>query len=125
MPTVAILGASTDRRKFGNKAVRAHLQQGYDVYPINLTAPEIEGRAAYPSLAAVPVEHLDRISVYVPPQVGITLLDEIKKKGAREVWFNPGSTSPELVQRAEAIGLSIIQACSIVAVGVSPSQLDE
>ena len=34
-PTVAIIGASTDRSKFGNKSVRAHLQQGYEVFPVN------------------------------------------------------------------------------------------
>lgn len=122
MPTVAILGASNDRRKYGNKSVRAHLQQGYDVYPVNLHEQEIEGRKAYPTLNDVPVEHLDRISVYVPPQIGITLLEEIKRKQANEVWFNPGSTSPELIDRAKALGLDIIQACSIVDVGVSPSQ---
>ncbi len=72
-PTVAILGASTDRRKYGNKAVRAFLQQGYDVYPVNPKAVAIEGVPAYSSLAAVPVP-LDRISVYLPPQIGLTML---------------------------------------------------
>src|SRR5437868_2632961 len=115
-PTAAILGASRDRRKFGNQSVRAHLQQGYDVYPVNPRADEIEGLKAYPDLASVPVKKLDRISVYLPPELGITLLDEIKLRGAKEVWFNPGSDSDEVVARAEKIGLEIIRACSIVDV---------
>jgi predicted CoA-binding protein len=122
-PTVAILGASRDRRKFGNKSVRAHLRQGYAVYPVNPAADEIEGLKCYPNLEAVPVERLDRISVYLPPEVGIGLLDEIKSRGAHEVWFNPGSESPELLARAREIGLEVIQACSIVDLGMSPSQL--
>ena len=73
--------------------------------------------------AAVPVARLDRISVYLPPEVGIRLLDEIKARGAGEVWFNPGSESPELLSKAETLGLNVIQACSIVDVGVSPGQL--
>lgn len=119
--TVAILGASTDRSKFGNKSVRAHQRQGFDVYPVNPKAAEIEGLPAYPNLAAIPVQ-LDRISVYLPPQVGLKVLDEIKQKGAKEIWFNPGSDSPEVISAAEKLGLNVIQACSIVAVGASPSE---
>lgn len=115
-PTVAILGASRDRRKYGNQSVRAHMQQGYEVYPVNPHADEIEGLKCYPDLASVPVKQLDRISVYLPPELGITLLEEIKARGAKEVWFNPGSDSDEVVARAEQIGLAIIRACSIVDV---------
>ena len=122
-PTVAILGASRDRSKYGNKSVRAHLAKGYEVFPINPGATEIEGLPAYPSLSAVPAAHLDRISVYLPPAVGLKLLDEIKAKGADEVWFNPGSDNSELIAKAESLGLNVIQACSIVDVGQSSNQL--
>jgi hypothetical protein len=121
-PTVAILGASRDRRKFGNKSVRAHLQQGYEVFPVNPHADTIEGLKAYPDLASVPAKNLDRISVYLPPEVVLNLLDEIQTRGAKEVWFNPGSDSPEVVARAEQLGLDLIRACSIVNVGHSPSE---
>ncbi|MBT4865256.1 MAG: CoA-binding protein [Planctomycetaceae bacterium] len=124
-PTAIILGASTDRQKFGNKSVRAHLAQGYDVYPVNPKAETIEGLTAYASLADVPCERPDRISIYLPPQVGMALLEEIRDKQANEVWFNPGSESPELLQRAEELGVNVIQACSIVDVGMSPSALDD
>ena len=119
-PTVAILGASRDRRKYGNKSVRAHLQQGYEVFPVNRHADTIEGLKAYPDLASVPVKTLDRISVYLPPEIVLRLLDKIQKRGAKEVWLNPGSDSPEVVARAEALGLDVIRACSIVNVGLSP-----
>lgn len=122
-PTVAILGASRDRRKYGNKSVRAHLQHGYEVFPVNPHADTIEGLTAYPDLASIPVLRLDRVSVYLPPDVGIGLLEQIKARNPAEVWLNPGSDSPEVVARAEALGLSIIRACSIVDVGMSPSQL--
>jgi predicted CoA-binding protein len=122
-PTVAILGASADRSKFGNKSVRAHLQQGFDVYPINPKGGEIEGLTVYRSLAEVPVEHLTRVSVYLPPKIGLTMLPEIAAKGCDELWLNPGSDSPELVQQAQALGLETIQACSIVALGVHPEAM--
>ncbi|MCA9146969.1 MAG: CoA-binding protein [Planctomycetaceae bacterium] len=123
-PTVAVLGASADRSKFGNKSVRAHLQQGYDVYPINPRGGEIEGLKVYESLADVPVERLTRISVYLPPQIGLKMLAEIVAKGCDEFWLNPGSDSDEVVTKARELGLDPIVACSIVDVGVSPHQLD-
>ena len=121
-PTVAILGASPNRQKYGNKSVRAHLDQGYEVYPVNPTADEVEGLKAYPSLRDLPVETVDRVSVYLPPAVGLTVLEDIKAVNPKEVWFNPGSESDEIVERAGELGLNIIQACSIVNLGVSPRQ---
>lgn len=119
-PSVAILGASRDRRKYGNKSVRAHTAQGYEVFPINPHASEIEGLTAFPSLADLPVDRLDRVSVYLPPEIGITLLVKIAAKHPAEVWFNPGSDSSELLERARALGLNVISACSIVDIGRSP-----
>lgn len=121
-PTVAILGASSDRSKFGNKSVRAHVRQGYDVYPVNPKGGEIEGLAAYASLADVPVKRLTRISVYLPPKIGLGVLPEIAQKGCDELWLNPGSESDELVARARELGLDPIIACSIVDVGASPGE---
>jgi len=122
-PTVAILGASGERSKFGNKSVRAHLRQGYDVYPVNPKGGQIEGLKVFRSLADVPVERLDRISVYLPPHLGLAVLDEVAAKGCRELWLNPGSESEELLERARALGLEPIQACSIVNIGENPATL--
>jgi uncharacterized protein len=121
-PTVAILGASADRSKFGNKSVRAHAQAGYDVYPVNPKGGQIEGFAVCTSLADVPVARLNRISVYLPPAVGLAALAEIAAKGCDELWFNPGSESPDLMAESRKFGLNAIADCSIVDLGLSPGQ---
>jgi uncharacterized protein len=120
--TAVILGASSDRSKFGNKSVRAHLQAGYEVYPVNPKASEIEGLAVYASLSEVPVRSVERVSVYLPPAVGITLLEEIAVLEPDEVWLNPGTVDDALLAAARQIGLAIIEGCSIVDLGLSPSQ---
>ncbi len=119
--TVAILGASADRNKFGNKAVRAYLQAGYRVFPINPKEPVVEGLRSYPSLQDVP-EHPDVVSVYLPPPVTLKLLPSIAKRGCEELWLNPGADSAEVIAAAESLGLKVVQACSIVALGLSPAQ---
>ena len=121
-PAVAIVGASKDRSKFGNKAVRAYLRQGYDVYPVNPKEETIEGLKCYGSVLDVPVG-LDRISVYLPPAIGLKVLDEIAAKGAKEVWLNPGADSDEVIARATELGLQPIVACSILGVGEHPDEL--
>lgn len=119
-PTVAILGASADRSKFGNKSVRAHQQQGYRVFPVNPKGGLIEGLSVFKTLAEIP-DALDRISVYLPPSVVMRLLPEIREKGCRELWLNPGSESDELIRQATTMGLAPIVACSIVDLGESPA----
>ena len=123
-PTVAIIGASADRSKFGNKSLRAHLAQGFEVFPVNPKGGQIEGLQVYTTIGEVPVDRLDRVSLYVPPAVGLKLVEEIAAKGCDELWLNPGSDSDELADRARALGLEPIIACSIVDLGMSPHDLD-
>jgi predicted CoA-binding protein len=122
MKTIAIIGASNDRNKFGNKAVRAFQQQGYEVFPVNPKEETVEGLPAYQSIADVPVRP-DKISVYLPPPVLLKVLPAIAAKGCDEFWLNPGTESDEVLATAERLGLNVIQACSIVGVGVSPEAL--
>jgi predicted CoA-binding protein len=123
MPTVAILGASADRSKFGNKSVRAHLSQGYTVYPVNPKGGEVEGLKIYTTLADVPTGKLDRISVYLPPPVLLKALEEIAARGCDELYLNPGTDSQEVLAKAQALGLEPILACSIVDLGVHPEEV--
>ena len=119
MASVAVIGASSAHHKYGNKAVRAYLRQGWTVYPVNPTEKTIEGLTVYPTIGDIPGK-VDRVSMYVPPSIGITLLEAIKAKGAAELFLNPGSESDALVDRATALGLDPIQACSIVDIGERP-----
>jgi uncharacterized protein len=121
MKSVAVLGASKDHAKFGNKSLRAHLAAGYEVLPIHPTEPEIEGLVAYPSLAALP-HPVERITVYLPPRVSLSLLPEIARAGAREVWFNPGAADAAVLAEAKRLGVAAIDGCSIVDLGLSPSE---
>jgi hypothetical protein len=118
--TVAIIGASADRSKFSNKAVRAFVRQGYTVIPIHPKETEIEGLTAYKSVVDVPGP-VDMASLYLPPSIGERVLEDIARKGITELWVNPGAESPELVAKARGLGLKPIVACSIVGIGESPS----
>jgi len=117
--SVAVIGASNDRSKYGNKAVRAYLTEGYRVYPVNPKEDAVEGLKAYKSILDIEDE-IDRATLYVPPAVGIKVIEEIARKGVGELYLNPGSESDELVAKARKLGLNPILACSILAMGINP-----
>ena len=116
---VAIIGASSDRRKFGNRAVRAFQRQGYTVVPISPREAEIEGAKAYRSVLDVPGT-IDMASFYVPAEIGMRVIVEVAEKQIPEVWLNPGAGSEELVKRARELKIEPILRCSIVGIGENP-----
>jgi predicted CoA-binding protein len=117
--TVAVIGASNDRHKFGNKALRAFQDAGYRVIPINPHERDVEGVPAFASVLDVP-DQIEMATVYVQPEIGLGLLSEFEKKKIPEIWFNPGAESDAILAEARRRGLNVIVACSIVGIGRDP-----
>ena len=120
METVAVVGASRDRRKYGNKAVRGFRHAGYRVVPINPCGEDIEGLRSYSSLRDVPFA-IDMASFYVPPAVGVGLVDDVAGLGIPTLWLNPGADGPDVVRRARELGLEPVIGCSMIGIGESPA----
>jgi predicted CoA-binding protein len=118
---VAVIGASPDRRKYGNKALRAFQRQGYEVFAVNPNETMVEGLTSYPSVLDIPGE-VDMATFYVPPEIGEQVIVEVARKGIREVWLNPGADGAGVIARAKTLGLEPIIACSIIGIGESPSR---
>jgi len=119
--TVAVVGASSSRSKFGNKALRAFAAQGYRVLPINPNESEVEGLKTYASVLDV-AERIDMATVYVQPDVTLRLLDEFAQKGIAEIWINPGAEDAAVVAEARQRKMNVIFACSIVGIGRHPGE---
>jgi len=119
--TVAVVGASRDRHKFGNKALRAFRDSGETVIPINPHESEVEGIRAYASVLDVPGP-IDMATVYVQPDVAMRLLDEFGRKQIPEIWLNPGADDDDILAEARRRHLNVIVACSITGVGKRPSE---
>jgi uncharacterized protein len=111
---VAIIGASPERMKYGNRAVRGFLAAGYEVFPINPKYEIIEGIKCFSSIEALP-QKPDIVSVYTPPVVSEKLIPAIAQSGAAEVYFNPGSENDKVKELATQYKIPAIFACSIVA----------
>ncbi|HJV49509.1 MAG TPA: CoA-binding protein [Geothrix sp.] len=114
----AVVGASTDRSKYGNKVLRCYQQHGREVYPINPKAPEVEGLRAYPTLASLPVK-VKAISVITPPAATEQVVREAAAAGVSHIWMQPGAESDAAIRTAESLGLSVIAEgpCLLVVMG--------
>lgn len=112
----AVVGASQDRNKYGNKVLRCYLQNNLAVVPVNPTASEVEGLAAYPSLTSVPGP-IDAVSIITPPKVTEQVVNEALARGIKNIWMQPGAESSPAIQAAEAAGANVIAGgpCLLVA----------
>jgi len=119
--TVAVVGASSSRAKFGNKALRAFLSEGHRVLAINPNETEVEGVKTYASVLDVPGP-IDMATVYVQPDVTLRLLDEFQRKGIAEIWVNPGAEDEAVIAEARRRKMNVFFACSIIGIGRNPSE---
>ena len=103
----AVVGASNDRTKFGNRVLRAYQHKSWKVYPVNPREAKVEGLEAYPSLAALP-EKPRGVSIITPPAITERIVAEAADAGARFVWMQPGAESPEAIRIARERGLEVI-----------------
>ena len=118
--TVAVVGASTDRRKFGNKGTRAFAKAGWRVIPVNPNEGQVEGIDTVSSVAEIDGP-LDVVSLYVPAAVSLKLLPAIAAKKPGALWINPGAESAELLAEAHRLGLRAVGTCSIIELGYRPA----
>ncbi len=118
----AVVGASRDRHKYGNKVLRSYLQRGRPVYAVNPLADEVEGLEAYPDLSSLP-ESVHGISIITPPHVTEQVIEEAGRLGIRHVWMQPGSESDIAIERAQAHRMNVIAGgpCVLVTLGYRES----
>lgn len=114
----AVVGASADRVKYGNKVFRCYQQHGLNVVPVNPKDALVEGRRAFSMLSKVPTK-IDAVSIITPPKVTESVVEEAGKLGIQHVWMQPGAESDAAIAKAKAFGMNVIAGgpCLLVALG--------
>ena len=112
----AVVGASRDREKYGNKVLRAYLQGRRAVHPVNPSVAVVEGLAAFPDLASLP-QTMHGLSIVTPPRVTEEVVAQAVSLGIRHIWMQPGSESDRAVELAQQAGMNVIWGgpCILVA----------
>ena len=113
-----VVGASTNRDKFGNKVVRVYQQNNHNVIPVNPRATEIEGLACVASVSDLP-DNVKSISVITPPKITEQVVADAITKGIKNIWMQPGAESTSAVDNGLKNGLNVIAdgTCVLVVLG--------
>ncbi|KAG5179832.1 CoA-binding domain-containing protein [Tribonema minus] len=121
-PRYAVVGASQDRTKYGNKCLRCYLQHDRAVTPVNPKAMAIEGVACVASLSQLPEPRSEvAVSVVTPPHVTMRVMDDAAQAGIKYLWLQPGSESSAVLDRAKQLGLTVIsRQCVLTVLGFDP-----
>jgi predicted CoA-binding protein len=110
----AVVGASQNPAKFGNRIYRDLKRAGYHVYGVNPNTTSVDGDPTYPTIADLPVMP-DVADIVVPSWVGRRIADDAAAAGIEYFWLQPGAESDELIAYAESLGLKTIHhACAMV-----------
>lgn len=119
---IAIIGASPNKERMGNKAVRAYVEEGHQVFPVNPKETEVEGLKCYASVKDIE-DTIDRVSMYVNPDIGIGLAEDIASVNPKELFINPGAESEGLIAKFKELGIQPVMACSIIDIGKDPKEM--
>ncbi|MBX3388614.1 MAG: CoA-binding protein [Phycisphaeraceae bacterium] len=114
----AVVGASADRAKYGNKVLRCYLQNGRVAIPVNPSAAEIEGLRTFANLRSIP-ERVHAVSIITPPPVTERIVEEAGELGIKHIWMQPGAESAKAIGQAQESGMNVIAsgACVLVVLG--------
>jgi uncharacterized protein len=110
---VAVVGASDNQEKYGNKIVKNLRNRGYEIYPVNPRLQEVEGLTCYASLADIPVE-VDVVDFVVPSAVTEEILKQCKELGLSRIWLQPGSESQASIDFCHANNLNIVHGVCVM-----------
>ena len=114
----AVVGASQDRAKYGNKVLRCFQQASRAVFAINPRDEMIEGAPTVATLTRVP-EPVHGVSVITPPHITELVIAEAIELSIQHIWLQPGAESDAAIRMAEEAGMSVIAGgpCILVVLG--------
>jgi len=104
---IVVVGASRNRKKFGNAIFRELKSKGYQVFPVNPNATTIDNVPCYPSIKEVP-EAADAVVLIVPPSVTEQVVLEVIQANIRRVWMQPGCESIRAVKLCRERGINVV-----------------
>lgn len=114
----AVVGASTNREKYGNKVLRCYMQNDLVAWPVHPTEEEIEEITCARDLMSLP-EDVHGVSIITPPKITEQVVEDAAKAGIKRLWMQPGAENEASVARAKELGMHVIAGgpCLLVALG--------
>ena len=106
--SIAVVGVSGRRTKFGGSAFRELKKRGYEVFAVHPSMDMFEGVKCYRSLADLPVLP-DCALVTIKPRAASPVVGQAVGRGIRTIWFQQGADFSEAAAQAERAGLKVVK----------------
>lgn len=106
-PSLAVVGVSADRKKFGNSIFRTLKERGVRVYPIHRSLKEVEGVRCYAALGELP-EKVEGVVTVIPPKETENFVESCPGAGVKAIWMQQGSESVRAEARARELGMQVV-----------------
>lgn len=110
---VAVLGASTNEKRYSFMAVRMLKENGHHPIPVHPRGHSVDGVEGVSGLNKIG-EPIDTLTLYVNSKISSPELDNILKLNPRRVVFNPGTENEDLAKKLTAAGIETLEACTLV-----------
>jgi len=109
----AVVGATDNPEKYGNRIVKNLKSRGYEVYPVNPRLKELDGLSCYHTLADIPVK-VDVVDFVVPPEASEEILKQCLELGLNRIWLQPGSESEKAIAFCHENNLQVVHGVCVM-----------
>lgn len=112
--SIAVVGATDTPSKYGGIVYRDVKRKGYPVYAVNPNRKTVDGDPCWPKVTDLP--ETPTLAVFVvPANTGLKVLQDCAQAGIKNIWLQPGASSPALEQALAAGGFEwLAEACVMV-----------
>ena len=105
--SIALVGASKNPDKYGNKILKDLISKGYRVFPINKSEKEIEGLEVFKNVTDLK-EIPSIINFVVPPNESRTVTNYLVSKGYDNFWYQQGAESQDISSYLKSLNKNFI-----------------
>jgi len=104
---MAVAGASRNPKKFGGYVFAELKQKGFQLYPVNPNADEIQGVKCFKSVGELPAD-ITHLLILTQKTETEAVAEAAVKKGFEMVWIQQTSDTPEALKILDEAKISVI-----------------
>ena len=116
MKKTVVIGGNSNPQRYSYLATVKLKNYGHHAIPVGLKEGEIDGIKI---LTGKPeIKDVDTVTMYVGAANQSVYYDYILGLNPKRIIFNPGTENPEFQKQAEANGIEVVEACTLVMLSV-------
>jgi predicted CoA-binding protein len=109
-----VVGATTNPGRYAYLAANMLKEYNHEVVPLGIKPGEVAGANILDIRQKPVIGDVDTITMYIGPQRQPEYYDYLLGLKPKRIIFNPGTENDEFEQKAQAQGVEVEEACTLV-----------